>query len=991
MIPKTWRGFAAAVSPPSIVRHRVRPNRPSIEALEDRVLPSTFLVDTTNDAGPGSLRQAILDANAHPGTDTIAFAIGDGGVQTIQPLSPLPAITDRVVIDGTTQPGFNGSPLIELDGSRAGPGADGLNIEADYCTVQGLVIHSFDDAGITLTGASLIVGSYIGTDVTGTLAMGNGDGIRIMGRFNQIGGPSPGDRNLVSGNVYEGIAVQGDDNQIEGNYIGTDATGGAALGNGQDGVAVHGVGNQIGSPDLGARNLISGNGGAGVVIFGGNKSRSHDNLVDGNLIGTDSTGTRGLGNAQGVCLCAPNAASNQVSGNLISGNREEGIDIQGDGNLVSRNTIGIDQTGSQALGNGIGVRIEDDEPWTNNVIGGVLGPNTISGNRGPGVVVAGVSNSVQGNRIGTDATGTRAVGNAGSGVVIGTDASVTSTSNNVIGGTLPGDRNIVSGNGADGIDLLQGDDNLVEGNYIGTDITGTTALGNRYEGVEIDTGSNNVIGGSTAAARNIISGNLLHGVFNDEGHTSILGNYIGTDVTGTLALGNLGGGVYTLTNGTIGGTTAGARNLISGNGRDGIFVDQGFSNSIQGNFIGTDVTGTVSLGNAGLGVLLYSNRNPSHGNTIGGTEADAGNVIAGNREGGIEIGGYGNLVQGNFIGTDSLGSGALPNLGDGLGIYGFGNTVGGTTRGAGNLISGNTLNGAYIDSAHTGRGDNVIQGNTIGTDVTGALPLGNGQDGVHLTGTPANLIGGITTGSANIIAYNGNDGVCVETGTANAIRRNIILGHDNGLGIHLLAGGNHDQESPVLLSAVSDGSTTTVEGSLSSAPLSTFTIEFFADTRCNPSGAGEGERFLGSMTVTTDAGGNAAFTFTVAISIDPGQFIAATATDPDGNTSAFSSCAEVTSSGFSPASRFRLSELNLPSDANALSASRVRHSPAHPELPMESDLLFAAPTVSDRFERDLLFNDLDQATAGRVSISTLLGTLHQRKEKSLGDDCSPFE
>jgi hypothetical protein len=184
-----------------------------------------------------------------------------------------------------------------------------------------------------------------------------------------------------------------------------------------------------------------------------------------------------------------------------------------------------------------------------------------------------------------------------------------------------------------------------------------------------------------------------------------------------------------------------------------------------------------------------------------------------------------------------------------------------------------------------------VQGNTIGTDAGGTQPLGNARNGVHFEDTSNNnLIGGTAAGAANTIAYNGNDGVLVDTATGNAILGNAILGHSAGLGIELLRGGNHNQAAPVLTAVTTGGGTTTVSGVLQGAPDTAFTLEFFADTVCNPSGFGEGESLLGDLTVTTDAGGNASFTFTCA-AVASGQFVAATATDPAGNTSAFPACA----------------------------------------------------------------------------------------------------
>src|SRR5262245_15248437 len=157
-------------------------SRPRLEWMEDRTLLSTFSVTNTDDGGPGSLRQAILDSNVvMGGTNTIDFTIPGPGVQTIAPASPLPAITRAVLIDGYSQPGYAGSPLIELSGSRVGYG-DGLTISGPGIAVRGLDIDNFSQgAGIRLTGTDAtgasICGNFIGTDATGTTPLPNYDGV----------------------------------------------------------------------------------------------------------------------------------------------------------------------------------------------------------------------------------------------------------------------------------------------------------------------------------------------------------------------------------------------------------------------------------------------------------------------------------------------------------------------------------------------------------------------------------------------------------------------------------------------------------------------------------------------------------------------------------------------------------------------------------------------------------------------------------------------
>jgi hypothetical protein len=535
-------------------RQRAARSRLRLEALEDRWLPSTFLVTNTGDSGSGSLRQAILDVNATPGTSTIDFNIAPGGVQTITPLSVLPAVTNPVVIDGTSQPGFAGTPNIQLDGSKAGV-AIGLEFHGGNSTVEGLVISNFGVAGLQF--------------------------------------------------------VFGSNNVVQGNYIGTDVTGSVA------------------EPD----------GSFGILLGDGSS---------GNRIGTDGSN--------------PAAQRNVITGSFIN------VEVEG----------------------------------TNN--------------------------------------------------------------------------------------------NTVAGNYIGTNASGTAALGMfNARGVEVDDGGqNNTIGGTTAADRNVISGTEI----------GVLLDGTNTPVVNTL---------------------------------------------VSNNYIGTDVTGSIAFAPAG-----------SHGDGIDVADGSSHNTI-----------------------TD-------------------------------NLISGNSNDGVHIYSISgfgTTSNANVVEGNLIGTDATGANPLGNNAYGVEVSDSTNNVIGSPGSGTANTIAYNGKAGVAVDgingtTGSSavgNSIRGNSIFANQ-ALGIDLGAdgvtlntpGGPHTgpndlQNFPVLTKAIAEGNgTTRVKGSLDSAANTTFTLDFYANATADPSGYGQGQIYLGSATVTTNAMGEARFRVDLSVTTARGEFVSATATDPSGNTSEFS-------------------------------------------------------------------------------------------------------
>jgi hypothetical protein len=196
---------------------------------------TTFTVTNTNDSGHGSLRQAILDANANAGADSIVFNIPRTGPHTITLTSALPTITDPVIIDGTTQPSgdrLKSVATIELDGSNAGL-VSGLTIAAGHSTVRGLVINRFGGDGIELVtnGGNIIEGCFIGTDVSGTADLGNaGSGVFINSSpDNTIGGTILEATNVISGNDEHGVFISGSratGNQVQGNQVGTDLTGG---------------------------------------------------------------------------------------------------------------------------------------------------------------------------------------------------------------------------------------------------------------------------------------------------------------------------------------------------------------------------------------------------------------------------------------------------------------------------------------------------------------------------------------------------------------------------------------------------------------------------------------------------------------------------------------------------------------------------------------------------------------------------------------------
>jgi CSLREA domain-containing protein len=411
--------------------------------------------------------------------------------------------------------------------------------------------------------------------------------------------------------------------------------------------------------------------------------------------------------------------------------------------------------------------------------------------------------------------------------------------------------------------VIQSNNNTIQGNFLGTDATGTARMNNGF-GIKV-TGATNLIGGTTAGSGNLISGNGT-GLWLAGPTNTVQGNYIGTDVTGTLDLGNSASGVRA-DDGTsaeanaagartspgpggdprpavapppnvIGGSIPGARNIISGNDQDGVFI-QVESNlvGIEGNFIGTDVTGTARLGNSGNGIWIKFT--PYQGTVIGGKET-ARNIISANGGAGIKMGGDNSFTQ-----------------------------------------------------------STAIWANYIGTDVTGRSNLGNGQDGVLIAnGASGNEVGvligtvgfGLIGTGTNIIAFNGRDGVRVEgNATRNSIAYNSIFSNA-GLGINLGTDGitpndpgdadtgpNNVQNFPVLTSAITNGTATTIQGTLNSRPNLEYTLQFFSSTALDSSGNGEGQTWVGDQVIHTDGSGNSSFTAILQTAVPPGRFVTATA------------------------------------------------------------------------------------------------------------------
>lgn len=808
---------------------------------------ATYTVTNTSDSGIGSLRQALLDANSIPGPDDVFFSIpttdpnydATTGVWTISLLSGLPMITGGYTnIDATTQTANQGNtntqgPEIALNGGNTL--TYGFLLVSPNNTINGFIIGQFEF------------------------------GIQGYGSF-------------------------ASNNKISNNYIGTDRTGTSTYSN-QHGIGLSG---DITNLTI-SNNLISGNTVVGIACAPANNI-----TITGNKIGTDISGMLPLPNPTGIIL--DNSANNIIGGNLIternliSGNTDGGVlinDLGSVSNSVIGNYIGVNQNCTDTIPNGNGVMLVSAP---NNTIGGTTSSyrNIISGNNSAAVLINGTganNNNVIGNYIGIDSSGTIALSNH-YGVIIKADAD-----KNTIGGNTPNKRNVISANWEIGVYIEASDSNVVSGNFIGPDYTGTSSfrIGSgdtliQANGVEINTLSKyNIIGGNTAGERNIISGNRVYGAiyYGNVSLNTIAGNYIGTDVTGTFPIPNATGiCVDDASNHNIM-----ENNLLSGNISYGLFIvtTGSYYNIFRGNLVGTNAVGTDTIPND-VGLLIAGG---AKYNTIGGNQSTDRNVFSGNRYGGIELVDNGtnyNTIIGNYIGTDITGNNALPNV---IGIIASSLTKASEINN--NVISGNATFGIVLTDATD---SNLVINNSIGIGANNITDLGNGAAGIAVgQGASNNTIGMI--GQGNSIAYNDSAGVVVVDNTTlnNTISGNSIYDNDF-LGIDIFPPGvnsndpgdtdngpNKMMNFPVISTTGHNpvSGTTYITGTLDTQNPQNATVEIFTAAPDLFFNHGEGKTYLGST--TPDPSGN----WSIFVSnLTTSNKVTATATDENGNTSEFS-------------------------------------------------------------------------------------------------------
>ncbi|MEM7474336.1 MAG: right-handed parallel beta-helix repeat-containing protein [Planctomycetota bacterium] len=752
---------------------------------------ATFLVTSSADSGAGTLRQAILDANSSQGADAIEFAL-PAGDRVISPLSALPLITDQVNLDARTQDGFDSVPLIELSGENLTESYAGLDLRASNSLIAGFVIHSFPSFGINVSSGNTneILQNYVGTNPAGDEARPNGlSGISLYeSSYNVIGGPDSG--NLLSGNGWEGLRLtRSHSNTVQGNRVGVNVDGESAVPNELSGILLYDSnGNTVGSDrdgsnDAAERNHIAGNKGDGIRL-----RLAMRNSIAGNWIGATAEGTTALPNLNGI-LVGKGSFFNSIRSNVIVGNLESGVSlVEARLTTIAANSIGVvpQADGAFALGNGeAGIHIGIESLDT--TVGGstVSGRNVVSANR-IGIVMDGSSESrIEGNLIGTDPSGLEAMPNSEYGIRL-----LGGASENTIGpqeGTrFEGIPNVISGNGNFGIRMDESTDNHISFNYIGVGVDGMTPIPNETSGILLDNDSdNNVIGTDVAqadfAAKNVISGNGQYGVWiYDSDNVVVSGNLIGVGKDGRTKIGNVSHGVL------VGGFSENTRigrnteqystesliNVISGNGNNGIRVENAVSPVVAGNYLGTDLGATQAVGNGRQGIItMQGTTSPKiESNTIGGNGFSG--VYIFNSTGAHVYSNYVGVSEDNVLLPNSL-AGVRLGRGATESVVGHKTALPNNFQQA-NVIGGNTQAGVWIDAENTSQ--NVVAGNYIGTNKTQDLALPNLGNGITVENSAsANRIGGSLLTEVNYIAYNGGYGIAFAGGAnANTVAGNKI-------------------------------------------------------------------------------------------------------------------------------------------------------------------------------------------------------------------------
>jgi len=797
------------------------------------VYSATFVVSSNADSGPNTLRQAIISANASPGTDLINFNFATATTITLATCQQ--SLTDPVIIDGYTNPGAGaGTLMVEVISPS---GCSGFNFAAgsDGSTIRGIVV-SGGTYGIYLQNSSghTVKGNYVGINMAGTAVATSKvqSGIYAYMSNNNIFGGTGGqiDRNVIGGATQTGLRLEASTGAvIINNYVGTSASGNSAIGNGDHGIYGYSGSNspRVGGTTVAERNLVSGNTSHGIYF-----NNCSSPVVKGNVIGMGIDGTTKLGNG--------------ASG-------------------ISLEYVGVAQVGGLTTAE----------------------RNYSSCNGSFGVVIRNSDGSViQGNWLGVDmATGLLDYGNYDAAITVTTSADV------IVGGSVAGAGNLCSasgnpGGGADGISIWSNSPRpVIKGNIIGLGADGTTSLQNYGHGIECVDCSDGIIGGPTVLERNVVASSFLIGLqLVNSPRIKVVNNYVGTDITGMVDQGGtqVGIAVSNSANAIIGTGNAGEGNLVSGNAQSGIVVSgTSGGTSIKGNIIGLAIDGTTVLRNDQMGIKITGNSGVNNC-IVGGTTAGERNIISGNGTNnshfGISIdgGNSGQSIINNYIGTDITGTVAKGNAGSGMYINNCTSILV-----DGNILSNNGGKGIEFVNASS----NTVTRNKIGTDVNNALAMGNTDIGVRISATSLNNILGGTLANANVIANNNiGAGVWVEP---NAQRNTITFNSiycNTGPGINLEGVANESVPIPVIsFSGANSANGTGVNGN---------TIHLYRNEKvdggikCNC----EGEIYIGTTVVS---GGTWTITHNLGLTTSQAAAVTATQTTPTaptGSTSQFTPC-----------------------------------------------------------------------------------------------------
>ncbi|MEZ5658210.1 MAG: LamG-like jellyroll fold domain-containing protein [Burkholderiaceae bacterium] len=803
---------------------------------------ATFIVTNTGDSGAGSLRQAILDANANAGADLISFNIAApliSGAHTIQPLSALPSITETITIDGLTEPDAAGAPVVEIDGSLAGATVRGIDLAIGSAgsTIRGLVINRFSDPGIYVgSDSNQILGNYLGTDVTGLLARGGYSGISIAGSMNTIGGPAAGDGNVVGGTVHHGIGLIASVsfNTIQGNLIGVGADGTTAVGNNRIGVDVYlGSDNLIGGVNPGEGNLIAHNADAGVAITQLSAQRNAvlgNQIWDNAAIGIDlnfngltpndvddvDTGPNNRLNFPVLTSVTQNGANLELSfavdlpagtyrielfenpSGVDPGQYGEGQILLGATSITTTGAAGYETFARTLTSVAPGVIRGITATATQDLGGGVYGATSEFGPAyaGAGTVIV---TTTADTSDGDTSSITALLGNPGADKKISLREAITATNNTANGASNDRIEFAIAGAG-EHIIALSSALPQIQG---GVTIDGTTQSGwvaASYLPIIVD--GNDAAGGlefSSSADGSSVRGLIVRD-FNADAidllagadNISVQGNWVGAfNSDGTWAgagEANIFSAIRTQANNTtIGGSTAATRNVLTDAAFGVLMRGTHSGTTIAGNYFGTDIAGSTLQGSMDYGVYAME---AASNVTIGGATVADRNTIAGAAINAIALVNENNdniTIRNNTIGASADRATLLDSRsGNGSGI--FVNGGGDNISIIDNLVAASRYAGIEIDGSTSGA---LIQGNIIGTDPTFSYDWGHGENGILVEFATNVTIGGTSAGQGNVIAYNGRLGAIPsggigiqDTASAVTVRGNSIFGN-YGIGIDL--------------------------------------------------------------------------------------------------------------------------------------------------------------------------------------------------------------